>query len=118
MLGRSDSLHLKDPGHVYVLPANPKAEQFQKKIVELASQYSPSLSPVFNYPFKEERISVRGDFLYFSNVGIPSIDFFTGVHGDYHTPQDTPEKLNYIKMTNIARLAFALAWNESGILKR
>jgi len=118
MLGRSDSLHLKEPGFVYVLPTNPKAEQFQNEILELTNQYSPSLSPVFDYPYKEDRISLRGDFLCFSNAGIPSFNFFTGLHPDYHTPADTPDKLNYNKMTNIARLAFALVWKESGILKQ
>lgn len=28
-------------------------------------------------------------------AGIPVLNFFTGQHSDYHTPGDTPEKINY-----------------------
>lgn len=118
MVGRCDSLHMKEAGFVYVLPVNQKAERFQKEVPELVKHYSLSLSPAFEYPFKEERISLRGDFLYFSEANVPSINFFTGLHPDYHTPKDTPDKLNYANMTNIARLGFALVWKEAGMGKR
>ncbi|MEL6898012.1 MAG: M20/M25/M40 family metallo-hydrolase, partial [Planctomycetota bacterium] len=38
---------------------------------------------------------------------VPILAAFTGVHEDYHTPRDTPEKLNYEGAAKIARL-FAL----------
>jgi hypothetical protein len=44
--------------------------------------------------------------------------FFTGDHLDYHTPKDTPDKLNYDNMTYITRLGFALALKEAGMRKR
>jgi hypothetical protein len=118
MVGRCDSLHLKEAGFVYVLPVNQKAERFQKEVPELVKHYSLSLSPEFEYPFKEERISARGDFLHFSKANVPSINFFTGLHPDYHTPGDTADKLNYTNMANIARLGFALVWKEAGMGKR
>ena len=118
MLGRCDSLHLKETGFVYVLPVNQKAERFQKEVPELVKHYSFSLSPVFEYPFKQERILKRSDYFYFSESGVPSLGFTTGLHSDYHTPKDTPDKLNYANMTNIARLGFALVWKEAGMEKR
>ncbi len=30
----------------------------------------------------------------FIRVGVPAVFFFTGLHAEYHTPDDTPEKLN------------------------
>jgi hypothetical protein len=30
----------------------------------------------------------------FIRVGVPAVFFFTGLHADYHTPDDTPDKLN------------------------
>ena len=34
--------------------------------------------------------------------GVPILSAFTGNHGDYHTPRDTPEKLNYEGISKIA----------------
>ena len=36
--------------------------------------------------------------------GVPILSAFTGNHGDYHTPRDTPEKLNYEGISRIAHL--------------
>lgn len=35
--------------------------------------------------------------------GVPILSAFTGSHGEYHTPRDTPEKLNYEGISKIAR---------------
>ena len=40
----------------------------------------------------------------FYKVGVPILSAFTGSHKDYHTPRDTPEKLNYPDAARIARL--------------
>ena len=40
----------------------------------------------------------------FYRVGVPILSAFTGSHTDYHTPRDTPEKLNYVEAARIARL--------------
>ena len=36
--------------------------------------------------------------------GVPILSAFTGNHGEYHTPRDTPEKLNYEGISRIANL--------------
>ncbi|MCA9084405.1 MAG: M28 family peptidase [Planctomycetaceae bacterium] len=36
--------------------------------------------------------------------GVPILSAFTGNHGEYHTPRDTPEKLNYEGISSIAHL--------------
>ena len=36
--------------------------------------------------------------------GVPILSAFTGAHEDYHTPRDTPEKLNYEGLADIAKL--------------
>lgn len=118
MIGRCDSLHLKEKAFVYVLPIDKKAEQFKNIISDLANHYSPSLNIAFDYPFKQERILIRSDYYHFSKAGVPSLGFLTGLHPDSHTPNDTPDKLNYANMTNIARLGFALVWKEAGMGKR
>lgn len=50
------------------------------------------------------------DHVSFHNRGVPVIFFFTGLTPEYHTPQDTPDRLNYDGCEIITRYAFALAW--------
>ncbi len=40
----------------------------------------------------------------FYQAGVPILSAFTGSHQDYHTPRDTPEKLNYEMAAKIAKL--------------
>ncbi|MCB9025385.1 MAG: M28 family peptidase [Bdellovibrionaceae bacterium] len=47
---------------------------------------------------------VPTDGMPFYMYGIPSLTFFTGAHEDYHTPRDTPDKLNYEKAMEITEL--------------
>ncbi|MCB0325315.1 MAG: M28 family peptidase, partial [Bdellovibrionales bacterium] len=46
---------------------------------------------------------------------IPILSGFTGAHRDYHTPRDTPEKLNYPGLASIAHLFTNVA---AGLLER
>ena len=36
--------------------------------------------------------------------GVPILSAFTGNHSEYHTPRDTPEKLNYEGIAKVANL--------------
>lgn len=41
--------------------------------------------------------------------GVPILSAFTGSHSDYHTPRDTPDKLNYVAAAKIAKLMGSIA---------
>ncbi len=45
--------------------------------------------------------------------GVPILAFFTGAHTDYHTPRDTPDKLNYEGLRDIARIVGLIARSRS-----
>jgi Zn-dependent M28 family amino/carboxypeptidase len=60
----------------------------------------------FRYDFAAEDLMRRSDQWSFMQKGIPGIFFFTGLHPDYHTPRDTPDKINYPKLEKIARLVY------------
>ena len=36
--------------------------------------------------------------------GVPILSAFTGAHADYHTPRDTPDRINFPEMNRITRL--------------
>jgi Peptidase family M28 len=40
--------------------------------------------------------------------------FNTGEHPDYHTPNDTADRINYPKMQKITRLVYSTAANLTG----
>lgn len=48
----------------------------------------------------------RCDHFPFLTRGVPAAWLFNGFTPDYHTPGDTPEKLNFAKMERIVRLAY------------
>jgi hypothetical protein len=71
--------------------------------------------------YDEERVYNRSDQYHFAERGIPVVFFFSGFHADYHQPGDTPDKINYQKLTAVTRLAFALVYevaDREGRLKR
>jgi len=53
-------------------------------------------------------IGTRSDYGPFRDRSIPYLFFSTGEHPDYHTPQDTPEKIDYDKAAGIASLILNL----------
>ena len=42
---------------------------------------------------------------------MPGVWVHTGLHPDYHTVYDRPEKINYPKMLKIARLVYQASWD-------
>jgi hypothetical protein len=44
----------------------------------------------------------------FNSAGVPSLNFTTGAHTDYHKPSDTADKINYEDLDRIAGMAAAI----------
>ncbi|HLW54483.1 MAG TPA: M28 family peptidase [Candidatus Angelobacter sp.] len=55
-------------------------------------------------------IFFRSDQFPFVLHDVPAMWWFTGFHPDYHHPTDTADKINYVKMAKILRLAYLSAW--------
>jgi hypothetical protein len=52
----------------------------------------------------------RSDQWPFLKSGVPAVFFHTGLHPDYHTPGDRPERINYEKLERIVRLVHQASW--------
>lgn len=52
----------------------------------------------------------RSDQWSFLERHVPAIFLTTGLHPDYHTPQDDVGRINFEKLERIARLAFRVTW--------
>jgi hypothetical protein len=55
-------------------------------------------------------IFFRSDQFPFVLKNVPAFWWFTGFHPDYHHTTDTADKINYVKMAKILRLAYLTAW--------
>ncbi len=77
--------------------------------VELANN-GVGLELKFRYDNNESQLVRRSDHWPFLHRGVPSVFFHTGLHPDYHTQYDRPEKINYPKMEKVARLVYQTSW--------
>jgi hypothetical protein len=44
----------------------------------------------------------------FNEASVPSLNFFTGTHADYHRPSDTADKINYEDLDRVVDFAVAI----------
>lgn len=86
----------------------------------LGTRYNPTLRQVLANANKQENLKLdykmdtvdpdslwsRSDHFWFATLHIPQVEFQTGLHPDYHTENDTWQRINYPKLTRIIRLVF------------
>jgi len=65
----------------------------------------------FRYDNNPSNLLRRSDHWVFLQHGVPSVWFHTGLHPDYHTVFDRPEKIDYPKMERVARLVYQASWD-------
>ena len=65
----------------------------------------------FRYDNNISNLMRRSDHWPFLQHGIPALWFHTGLHPDYHTNYDRPEKVNYDKMEKAARLVYQMSYD-------
>ena len=53
------------------------------------------------------------DHMPFFRAGVPCVFINTGLHRNYHTVQDTADKINYEGMEKITKYALQIAWNKT-----
>ncbi len=97
-----------------------KPEDHRNSVNIVGTLYSPQLRTVveranrsvgltLDYKMDKddsENMFGRSDQYPFAMKNVPEVLFMTGFHPDYHTSRDTWDKINYPKLTKIARLVF------------
>jgi hypothetical protein len=76
-----------------------------------AANSGAGLELKFRYDNNRSNLLRRSDHWPFLQNGVPALFIHTGLHPDYHTIYDRPEKIDYAKMTRITRLVYQLSWN-------
>jgi Zn-dependent M28 family amino/carboxypeptidase len=86
----------------------------------LGTRYNPGLRAIIDRENQHEGLKLdykmdvmdwdslwsRSDHFWFATLHIPQVEFQTGLHPDYHTDNDTWDRINYPKLTKIIRLGF------------
>lgn len=86
----------------------------------LGTRYNPAISEIIEKANRTQKLKLdhkmdtvdpdslwsRSDHFWFATLHIPQVEFQTGLHPDYHTDNDTWQRINYDKLTRIARLVF------------
>lgn len=65
----------------------------------------------YRYDNNVSNLMRRSDHWPFLQRGVPAVWFHTGLHPDYHTAYDRPEKIDYEKVERIARLVYQASWD-------
>jgi Zn-dependent M28 family amino/carboxypeptidase len=79
-------------------------------LVERVNKASYGLELKLRYDNNSSNLLRRSDQWPFLQNGVPALWLHTGLHPDYHTQYDRPEKINYEKMEKIARLVHQASW--------
>jgi Zn-dependent M28 family amino/carboxypeptidase len=84
---------------LYTDELTPLSERLQQSIRERQLDIVPK-------PAVIDHRSVGSDFLPFGLRNVPILWFFTGLHPDYHTPADEPNRVDWEKLTRITKAAY------------
>lgn len=103
--------HLTDANTVYLVGSNRISQELHQLSEETNSQFQKmKLDYYYNDPNNPEQIYFRSDHWNYAKHGVPVIFYFDGTSVDYHRPTDTIEKIDFNKMTRVARLVFETGW--------
>jgi Peptidase family M28 len=110
MIGRYDKKHDSTSNYVYVVPHKKKKLKLKKSIkfagkslMELDVDKTPGL-------YIRLAIKIGSDQYNVIKNDIPAISLGTGLTSDYHTIEDTADKINYKNVKDISKLVFMTSW--------
>jgi hypothetical protein len=125
MIGRSrlnndpKNPELTGPNEIYIIGPKLMSTELEQ-LSETVNQ--ANLQMQFNYKFDtledSNRYFFRSDHFNYAVQGIPVIFYFNGTHEDYHRPSDTPDKIDYDKLSKVARTVYQMAWELANRDKR
>ncbi|MBD0370192.1 MAG: M28 family peptidase [Pyrinomonadaceae bacterium] len=103
-IGGVDAAHAKtNPNYIYIIGQ----KETSSELLEMARQLNRLtgtnllLDDSKNFPSDQRN---------FEKLLVPYIYYSTGLTEHYHQPSDEPQTINYEHMAQVARLAFASAW--------
>jgi Zn-dependent M28 family amino/carboxypeptidase len=127
MIGRSKPFGDDDPKNAQMTDANTiyviGADRTSKELHRLHERTNDEVEDLrLDYTLNDakhpDQIFFRSDHWNYGKHGVPFIFYFDGVGEDYHQPTDTVDKIDYKKLTRVARLAFAIGLRIANLPQR
>lgn len=114
MISRSDPEHIEEgvTDYVYLIGGEIISSQLDS-LVQDANQHEINLTldRKYNDLNDPNQFYRRSDHWNFGRLRIPFVFFFTGVHEDYHEPNDEIDGVDFDKYPRVARLIYKTAVN-------
>lgn len=108
MIGRGKDKSKESKTQKLIVEAS-KKDSMLINTIKSVSTYKDSL--LLDFKLSSDFFAIyNSDQASFIQDGIPAAMFIRGLHSDYHTERDTPEKLDYKTMEYISRLIFKISW--------
>jgi hypothetical protein len=109
-----DMIGRNNPDSAALLGSQPP-HRGSAELVQMAMQANANtgkflLDTLWDQPSHPEGWFFRSDHLPYARVGIPSLMYTTNLHDDYHTAGDTPERIDYPKLTRMAQWMYLTGW--------
>ena len=123
MIGRSEEIpEIGGPRFAGLKAQSPASNANSLNV--MGYSYSPDLAKVLqsanseidltlkmDYDNNASNLPRRSDQWPFLQRGVPAVFVHTGLHPDYHTTNDRPERIDYGKVERIARLVYQASWD-------
>ena len=109
-----DMIGRNHPDTATLLGAQPP-HRGSSELVEMALQANVAtgrfvLDTLWDRPTHPEGWFFRSDHLPYARLGVPALMYTTNLHDDYHTAGDIPERIDYAKLTRMARWMYLTGW--------
>jgi Zn-dependent M28 family amino/carboxypeptidase len=93
---------------------------FNPELAEMVRQANREIDLTLRMDYDNNRSNLvrRSDQWPFLQHHVPAVFFHTGLHPDYHTTQDRPERIEYGKMERITKLVYQTSWDLAATDKR
>lgn len=106
-----DYAEKEDTDYIYVIGAGLVSSRLEELLQEAnASSYDLHLDPKYNDVTHPRRLYRRSDHWPFGERNIPFVFFFSGLHGHYHKPTDTVDRIAWPLLASRAELITELVW--------
>lgn len=110
---------LTGPNEIYVVGSTLMSTDLQKLSESVNASF---LHLSFNYHYDEpkdpEAMFSRSDHYNYAKKGVPIIFYFDGVHEDYHRPSDEVSKIDFHKLSSVAKTVYATGFTLASAPKR
>lgn len=110
MIGRERHDQSKYHNTVFMIADGKNKRYYKRTIKDVNKKMNTLQISRPSLPFQGMAWKNTSDHKAFKDINIPFVHFHTGMHSDYHSPRDTPDKINYQKLTEISKVLLMSVW--------